>query len=40
MLDKAKQKNQHIDWRLGQAESITVETESIDGIIASLTIHY
>jgi len=40
MLDKAKQKNKLIDWRLGQAESITLETESIDGIIGSLTIHH
>lgn len=32
MLEKAKQKNQLIDWKIGQAESITLETESIDGI--------
>jgi len=40
MLEKAKQKNQLIDWKIGQAESITLETESIDGIIVSLTIHH
>lgn len=40
MLAKAKQKNQQIDWKLGQAENITLETESVDGIIGSLTIHH
>ena len=40
MLRKAKQKNKLIDWKLGQAESIALETESIDDIIGSLTIHH
>ncbi|WP_339895520.1 class I SAM-dependent methyltransferase [uncultured Algibacter sp.] len=40
MLEKAKQKNKHIDWILGKAENITLKTKSIDGIIGSLTIHH
>ncbi len=40
MLEKAKHKNQHIDWKLGQAENIPLASESIDGIVGSLTIHH
>lgn len=40
MLEKAKQKNKQIDWRVGQAEKTDLATNSIHGIIASLTIHH
>ncbi|PWH81490.1 class I SAM-dependent methyltransferase [Algibacter marinivivus] len=40
MLKKAKQKNKNIDWKLGKAENITLKTETLDGIIGSLTIHH
>lgn len=40
MLEKAKLKNQNINWKLGKAESIPLDYESIDGIIGSLTIHH
>jgi SAM-dependent methyltransferase len=40
MLYKAKQKNNKIKWRIGKAEKIDLKDNSIDGIIASLTIHH
>lgn len=40
MLEKAKFRNQEISWRVGTAECSGLETGSIDGIIASLTIHH
>lgn len=40
MLEKAKQKNKQVDWKLGQAENIPLKNESINGIIGSLTIHH
>lgn len=40
MLAKAKLKNLQIDWRIGLADKTGLETNSIDGIIASLTIHH
>lgn len=40
MLEKAKLKNANITWKLGKAENITLETEGVDGIIGSLTIHH
>ena len=40
MLEKAKQKNPNIDWRLGQAENTQIKPETIDGVIGSLTIHH
>ncbi|WP_425236393.1 class I SAM-dependent methyltransferase [Ulvibacterium sp.] len=40
MLEKAKSRNQEISWRMGTAECTGLETASIDGIIASLTIHH
>jgi ubiquinone/menaquinone biosynthesis C-methylase UbiE len=40
MLDKAKLQNQNITWLLGKAESIPLDNESIDGCIASLTLHH
>ena len=40
MLTKAKTKNEKIDWRIGTSENIELDSESIDGIIGSLTIHH
>ena len=40
MLLKAKEKNDNINWRIGTAEKTDLENESIDGIIAILTIHH
>jgi len=40
MLDEARQKSSNIDWRLGKAETLPIETESIDGVLASLTLHH
>lgn len=40
MLKKAKLKSQEVDWRIGFAENTGLETASIDGIIATLTIHH
>ncbi len=40
MLDEAKLKNYNIDWRIGNAENTGLKTNSVDGIIASLTIHH
>jgi len=40
MLAKAKLKNQQIEWRIGSSEKTGLEENSIDGIIACLTIHH
>ena len=40
MLKKAKQKNQDIDWKTGYAENTGLPENSMDGIMASLTIHH
>ncbi|GGG07934.1 hypothetical protein GCM10011344_05650 [Dokdonia pacifica] len=40
MLEKAKQKNASIDWRMGTAENTGLPTESIQGVTAFLTIHH
>ncbi|MFH4965712.1 class I SAM-dependent methyltransferase [Gaetbulibacter sp. M235] len=40
MLEKAKNTNQHIDWRIGTAEKTGLKDNSINGIIGSLTIHH
>lgn len=40
MLEKAKQKNHNIDWKLGKAENIPLASESIDGVVGSLTMHH
>jgi ubiquinone/menaquinone biosynthesis C-methylase UbiE len=40
MLEKAKLKNPAIDWRLGSAESLSLNKNSIDGVVATLTIHH
>ncbi len=40
MIEAAKQKSNAIDWRIGSAEKIYLNDESIDGAIAVLTIHH
>jgi SAM-dependent methyltransferase len=40
MLIKAKKKNDNINWRIGTAEKTDLESDSICGIIAILTIHH
>ncbi|MDY8134816.1 class I SAM-dependent methyltransferase [Aquimarina sp. 2201CG5-10] len=40
MLKKAKEKHSKVTWKIGTAEQIDIASESIDGIIASLTIHH
>ena len=40
MLEKAKLKNNKIDWRIGSAENIGLPQNFVDGIIGSLTIHH
>jgi ubiquinone/menaquinone biosynthesis C-methylase UbiE len=40
MLQKAKLKNPNIDWRIGTAENIELPNNSIDGVVAFLTIHH
>lgn len=40
MLAKAKAKNNKIDWQLGSAENLDLPNHSIDGVIATLTLHH
>ena len=40
MLEKARNKNSEIDWRIGTAEKTGLSANSVDGIIGSLTIHH
>lgn len=40
MLNKAKEKNSFIIWKKGSAEKIALDSESIDGVLVSLTIHH
>ncbi|GAA4272987.1 class I SAM-dependent methyltransferase [Aquimarina gracilis] len=40
MLNKAKSQNKKVTWKIGKAENIDLPTESIDGVIASLTLHH
>ncbi|REE24352.1 methyltransferase family protein [Winogradskyella pacifica] len=40
MLQKAQSKNQNIQWNIGTAEKTDLPQNSVDGIIASLTIHH
>ena len=40
MLDKARLKNDKIEWRLGSAENTGLPKNYVHGIIASLTIHH
>ncbi|CAM1344291.1 class I SAM-dependent methyltransferase [Tenacibaculum amylolyticum] len=40
MLKVAKAKNTTVRWKLGTSEEIPLETDAVDGAIASLTIHH
>lgn len=40
MLDKAKKQNSLIDWSIGTAEDTGLSSNSVDGIVATLTIHH
>ncbi len=40
MLEKAKLKNNEIDWKIGSAEKVGLPENFVDGIIGSLTIHH
>ncbi|WP_299115919.1 class I SAM-dependent methyltransferase [uncultured Winogradskyella sp.] len=40
MLQKARQRNQNIQWQIGTAENTNLTQSSIDGIIGTLTIHH
>jgi len=40
MLEKAKAKNQQIDWRVGAAENTGLADIKVNGVIGSLTIHH
>ncbi|WP_299363145.1 class I SAM-dependent methyltransferase [Winogradskyella sp.] len=40
MLQKAQLKNKAIKWQIGTAEKTGLPPESVDGIIATLTIHH
>lgn len=40
MLALAKSKPSSVDWRLGKAESVPLETEALDAVVGSLTLHH
>ncbi len=40
MLTEAKSQNSNVDWRLGSVEKTGLSENSIDGILATLTIHH
>ena len=40
MLDAARERHPQIKWQLGTAENLPMEDESVDGVIASLTLHH
>lgn len=40
MLEKARAANGEVDWKIGAAENTRLESDSIDGIVATLTIHH
>lgn len=40
MLEKAEKQNKTVTWRIGKAENIELSEKSVDGIIASLTLHH
>ncbi|TXG37229.1 class I SAM-dependent methyltransferase [Seonamhaeicola maritimus] len=40
MLKEARSKNASIDYRIGTAEKTGLKSSSIDGIVASLTVHH
>lgn len=40
MLEKAKNKNREIDWKIGTAEKTNLPKNSVHGIIGTLTVHH
>jgi len=40
MLKQAKARNQDIDWKIGSAENTGLDENSVDGIVAFLTLHH
>ncbi|MEW7290066.1 class I SAM-dependent methyltransferase [Aquimarina sp. 2304DJ70-9] len=40
MLEKAKNQHDAITWKIGKAEKIELASDSVNGIIASLTLHH
>ncbi|MGI9542532.1 MAG: class I SAM-dependent methyltransferase [Cyclobacteriaceae bacterium] len=40
MLDRAKARNDQIEWKIGKAENLPLGDACVDGIMASLTIHH
>ena len=40
MLNKAQKTSPHIDWKLGNAESIPLEDSTIEGVVGTLTLHH
>jgi SAM-dependent methyltransferase len=40
MLEKARARSQAIEWLQGKAEELPLSDKSVDGIIASLTLHH
>ncbi len=40
MLKSAKAKTSIVDWKVGNSENIPLGNESVDGVMASLTIHH
>lgn len=40
MLDIAKKAHSKIDWKLGSAENIPLEDNSIEGVVGTLTLHH
>lgn len=40
MLEKAKQRNTYVDWKIGTAEKTGLPNQSVQGITAFLTIHH
>ncbi len=40
MLKQAKARNKDIDWKIGTAENTGLEENSVDGVVAFLTLHH
>ena len=40
MLRQAKVRNQHITWKIGTAENTGLDENSVDGVVAFLTLHH
>lgn len=40
MLQTARERGPNLQWRQGKAEDTTLEAESVDGVLATLTLHH